>query len=314
MTDSPWVKYSSLHREAIIHRVLIGEITPGEAEIEAAALELGPLEESPDPSLFDPREEVWWSLPMVAAWIMYRDFDRVRRAWPLYSELVRVWKGPKICESPPPHPGEKISGYVFPRPDTALDQGSPRLPGYELAKLPDIPLIVVLMQLWEDKNSLGTLDSQQGIALVPLWKCLQNGQLLAEGIPYGGGVRVPIRESEWIDLDAMHSFKWPVDAIGNQDEKFPRYVSVKVPSNKVLSIWPSKGDFANAEPKVRAIMRHDTHLAIRGAVADLWPKGSPIGLTVKQRDSLIIDWFKKKGLKSPGYRTISRALKSEVKI
>ncbi|MEC5322754.1 hypothetical protein [Aurantimonas sp. A3-2-R12] len=40
--------------------------------------------EAPNPEDFDPNSEVYWTLPMVLAWIVYRDSGEVRQMWDQY--------------------------------------------------------------------------------------------------------------------------------------------------------------------------------------------------------------------------------------
>ncbi|MEF2548994.1 hypothetical protein VQ045_17685 [Aurantimonas sp. E1-2-R+4] len=43
-----------------------------------------PSPDAPNPEDFDPNSEVYWTLPMVLAWIVYRDSGEVRQMWDQY--------------------------------------------------------------------------------------------------------------------------------------------------------------------------------------------------------------------------------------
>src|SRR5271163_1079121 len=50
--------------------------------------------ETPDSDAFDPMKEPWWTLPMAAAWVIWRTPAAVRRVWQVYRSEVREWCGP----------------------------------------------------------------------------------------------------------------------------------------------------------------------------------------------------------------------------
>jgi hypothetical protein len=81
-------------RDDILDRASRGEITPEQAEEEALRLGVGPLARRPDSDAFDPMKEPWWTLPMAAAWVIWRTPAAVRRVWQAYRSEVREWCGP----------------------------------------------------------------------------------------------------------------------------------------------------------------------------------------------------------------------------
>jgi hypothetical protein len=62
-------------RDNIIEQVKIGQMSPADAEAEAARLRLQPLVSHPDRAKFDVMGEAWWTLPMGVSWIAWRGPD-----------------------------------------------------------------------------------------------------------------------------------------------------------------------------------------------------------------------------------------------
>ena len=70
-------------RLQLIQQVQSGAMTPEDAEAEAKRWDIAPLIMEP-PAKFDPMNEAW-TLPMVAAWLAFRDVDKVRAWSPLIA-------------------------------------------------------------------------------------------------------------------------------------------------------------------------------------------------------------------------------------
>lgn len=93
-------------REILIAKVDAGDLTPSEAEAEAARLGIGPLQTRPDPARYNPMRQPWWTLPMAVAWIAYRTEDAVREWWPEYRAECTHWfdpdgQGQRLVPFPP---------------------------------------------------------------------------------------------------------------------------------------------------------------------------------------------------------------------
>jgi len=268
------------------------------SEIEAALKAKGfpPLASTPDPEKFDPMAEVWWTMGMAAAWIIWRTPHAVRLLWPDYRREVRVWVGPQ--DNP-----------VFAYKQTGSGDETFRIEtvnGYALEKPIVLPLIGAFL-----RSTLS--DAEEGTPLIvgaearrELWRKLEAGQLVAEGIRKGESARAPIRDAEWIDLDDHYQPDWPVDAIGALMEQSPRYLAVRVRRAQVIKLWPALKSVAAPLRPPKPLGRRD---AICQAFGDLWPEGLPPGLMIQQRDANIVDWFKEKALPIPSSRTIARALR-----
>src|SRR5262245_22120899 len=78
-------------RDSMIDKVRYGELTPDQAEAEAARLGIGKLAAKPDVSKFDPMKEPWWTLPMAVAWIAWRSPSAVREWWDPYRSECWNW-------------------------------------------------------------------------------------------------------------------------------------------------------------------------------------------------------------------------------
>jgi hypothetical protein len=65
-------------RDRVCAQVEANERTPQEAEAWAASKGQSPFESRPDVSGFDPSKEYRWTLPMAAAWCIWRDYEAVR--------------------------------------------------------------------------------------------------------------------------------------------------------------------------------------------------------------------------------------------
>ena len=103
--QSIWTPFIATPRDEILDRVRTGALTPEQAEIEAKAGGFGPLESKPDAACYDPMRQVWWSLPMVAAWVGWRNFNAVRRAWTIFdnagqSSVVKCARNTFLSWSP----------------------------------------------------------------------------------------------------------------------------------------------------------------------------------------------------------------------
>ena len=159
------------------------------------------------PDEFDPLKLSKWSLPMVAAWIIWRNPEVVRAAWPKYRREVKNGKE-DFFGSP-----AKVAVSLFDVLAWAADTG-------------------------------GQSAIMQGAAAQrELWHRLDNKELAAVGIPASENeARLIVRPdgtSEWSDDDPLFYLDqegWPVDAIGRQFDKEPRYTQVRVLRDDVLKI------------------------------------------------------------------------------
>ena len=126
------------------------------------------------PAKFDPMNEVAWTLPMVAAWLAFRDVDKVRAWSPAYRSQLREWQ-PRFCTVT-----ERIIGrdLVKAQSATLLNMAT----GYEL-----------------DDNGIPP------VSITAVMQCVKaagmNGGLRATGISTRTGKRRVITRDEWQDLE-----------------------------------------------------------------------------------------------------------------
>lgn len=170
-----------------------------------------------DPSKFDPMTEEYWTLPMTAAWIRWRDDPRerenkARRCWPEYIAASTRWEELELEHAPDDDAASRsldvTYGYVIAQRE---DRGWSDLPG----------------ELTETKHVLR--------------ETLKSGKLLAER--YNNGKFVPIPRSEWgalniigfYDDDGVHKVIAPDGS---------EYLSVRVPSKQVHKVFnePAAGN------------------------------------------------------------------------
>ena len=285
-------------RDEYLRRARRGLATPAEIETELATKNLPPLEVSPDPEKFDPNSQVWWTLAMTAAWIIWRTPEAVRQAWSNFRREVRQWVGPQelIVASE----GQQEFGYRI----------SEKVVGFTLEPWRELDLFAVLLRSTLEVSGFSEIAIVVGeAARLDLWRKLESGELVAEAVRHGGIDRKPIRDADWIDLDHYRQLGWPVDSVGKQNEKEPRFLAVRVRRLRVVELWPAQAPEAEKTvPRSSARRPHDRREAIRRAHAALWPDGVPIGLMVKQRDTMIQERLKAEGLLPPASRTIARAL------
>jgi hypothetical protein len=76
------------NRAEIIESVRLGDISPQMAELWNSNMGWEPFPDFRDKTKFDPMQESEWTLPMAAAWFIWRSLDAVRDQWPIYR---RAW-------------------------------------------------------------------------------------------------------------------------------------------------------------------------------------------------------------------------------
>jgi hypothetical protein len=236
-------------RDEILDRVFRGELTPDEAESEAARRGLRPLAQTPGPAEFNPLSEPWWTLGMTAAWIIWRTPTAVRRVWSDYRRKVIEWHGPFYYRR---HEG----GYGYEQPVDLGDDGKPSeksvpvgeiVRRYGLVKQSPLSLSDVLARAASGFPEDGKAIVEGPAAKNELWRQLQLGELVAEGISTDTSERRTIRDAEWVDLDYLDQPGWLSDAIGVSLEKRERYRSVRVRREDVTRIW--------IDPRLRDIIK-----------------------------------------------------------
>lgn len=235
-------------RDAILDRAYRGEITPEQAEEKASLLGVGPLARTPGANTFDPMKERWWTLPMTAAWIIWRTSTAVRSVWQDYRAEVREWIGPfysRVITSLDDEMGLQTQARYFGYPVRISESeargtsppGTRIIKEYGLRRLEELTLFDVLAKSASKPDIDGPIIVEGAAAQSELWRRLQSDELTAEGVPRSGSSRVRIPASEWNDLDHFDFDGWSHDSIGGHGERTARYRGVRVRQADVVELW-----------------------------------------------------------------------------
>jgi hypothetical protein len=199
---------------------------------------------------------------MAAAWIIWRTPTAVRHVWSEYRREVTAWRGLFYRRYK--------SGWGYGYSVAIGDGGEPSensIPGtvivkeYHVERLSELTLFDVLARTASTLPEDGVVVVKGSAAKSELWRSLQSGNLVAEGIPLDGSERRIVRDAEWVDLDYFDQPSWPSDAIGVSLEKRERYRSVRVRSEEVTRLW--------IDPRLRNV--------IQPPRPELPPTQSPMG-------------------------------------
>jgi hypothetical protein len=175
-----WSEFVPSRRDELISLARLGEITPEEAEAEAAANRWEPFAREPDPAEFDPMLEPRWSIVMAVAWIAWRDKRLVRENWAAFRAECRHW-----VFKPWNQPVENGTRFAR-REGSFLEPWSGAT---------TIRLALVELSLTRQGQSPATGQMSVAKAQKALWRTLGDGTLVAEALDVDGKpVDVPKRE------------------------------------------------------------------------------------------------------------------------
>jgi hypothetical protein len=211
-------------RDEIAEAVQYGRMTPSEAEAKLKELGFPPLALQPDPADYDPIEQVWWSLPMTVAWIVWRASIEVCEAWDTFRKQGSFWEHARwrIGVDGPVHEG----WHLKPRPPASLS-------------------LLALKETYE--RSEGTFPGDAisiSDAKASLWKALEAGALQATGKRNAAEPSGPIPEHEWQNLIDVEEGGRDVVRYRERHGLSNRgYEEVKLRRQNVVAIWqPSRID------------------------------------------------------------------------
>jgi hypothetical protein len=171
LLDQLWSTTTS-PRDALLELVKHGQMEPDDAEkLALIHPDFGPLSAQPDPSLFDPRQDAHWDLPMMLEWEKTRNLVAVRRANGRFREQHISWH--------PVASGVRGSGFLLmkPKPYDELD-------------------LCISVEPVPDEISYADARNQ-------MWQKAERGEIVATAIPVDGerrGRRCLIPRIEWPDL------------------------------------------------------------------------------------------------------------------
>lgn len=213
-------------RDELIRKVECGELSPVEAEAEAARLKLKPLAYRPEPDDYNPMKEASWSLPMAVAWIAYRSPDDVREWWNAYRKKCEEWR---FLECRDRSGGLRFGHFLLSWSEATLDQLR------RAERNPPLPR--------SDPNFSMTVED----AIKALWAALRSSRFEATGKPHLSGRRVSIPPAEWDDLDVELKFVKRTDR-----GTVVAYHDVLVPMKSVCELWPAR---PSRETQLPALMK-----------------------------------------------------------
>ena len=253
-------------RDVLISKVQHGELTPQQAEAEAAANGLPPFERTPDLAKYDPLTESRWTLVMAVAWIAWRDIRRVQESGAEFRSESTLWRYREWNK--PTDGGTKFS----------LQKGW----FLESWSEPTTIRLAFLEIIERQKRQLPhTTCMSVGEAEKDLWRALSEGQLVAEALDdHGKPVDIPQRE--WSYLKLFEDGKRDVLKYEPLDRNEP-FTNLKLKRDDVRSLWPEVRtisvdvetlDLGSITPEhISAMHSGESHVPLCVAIAWVATKG-----------------------------------------
>jgi hypothetical protein len=212
-TDAPeepeWVR--EWHLALAVHNaheaVVVGRLTPEQADAELVRSGWPPLTYRPDPTYFNAMDKPRWSLVMALAWIMWRTPEAVRDFWFNYNLGFLEWR---LVRGRPPRlgPREELGIQAL---RVATEAGRPE------------PLLEELVS-----------------AKAKLLSKLLTGDIVAEGRPVGSNRPMIIPSYEWGGLNISEAFKPnSVRYIPRSSEALKAHDFVEEGYDRVVFVHPS---------------------------------------------------------------------------
>lgn len=256
--------------DLIEHFVEKGWLTPEDAEAKASSRQWEPFETRPRAQEFEPGIELFWTLPMAAAWIASRDVAVVRDLMPEVAKHTRRWV----------RFGE---GY--------------RLEQAETPTLNDVAMLLALVG-----------DDQFPAILRDLRKALRQGELTCWAIE--DSKRIALSSMDWIDLDFDPSNGTHLSGAGLdrrlQDPRVERETLLDIWPPAYAEPRPAASDSQRPSepPKVPG-----KQLSALIALQEVFPDGLPPGLAVRDRCERVLAWMKTHHGTTASPRTIADAVR-----
>ena len=216
-----WSDYLPDEVDDVFMLVRSGKLTPDEAEAWARERNRPPFAASPDIARFDPMSEPDWTLAMCAAWLIWRTPEKVREHWDGYLLECKVWK---------------------PFEATYPDGRSER--GWDLCRRKRKPVSLHDVLFKAARVDPGNPLTRFHADIDKLWGEFGSGRIEVTGIPHvrrsapGPALsRVSIPPREWSDLSKIDHHDGDKDLIAMAADSEPRYIKVRVPSDKLIAFW-----------------------------------------------------------------------------
>jgi hypothetical protein len=115
-------------RADILRRARIRELTPLEAEEEAAQAGVGPLAKQASPAEFEPMTQSYWTLAMALAWIIWRTPEKAREYWDDWRSASLAWRVNGLNDGSDDY-GYHLTEMEPMHPSQVLDKGFSRVAG-----------------------------------------------------------------------------------------------------------------------------------------------------------------------------------------
>jgi hypothetical protein len=217
-------------RREVIRMVEDGELSPAQAERIARQNKWGGFEIKPAASAFDPSRQPWWTLAMAVAWIVWRDYEYVRKVWSDYRKACWVWR-----------PSSRLSRGILVARARSIRAGTMIEDDFLkpiAAYYYENPADVSAFDVVAIASHSSTVRTSGEAALGEVLEKLQDGELSALGIKVSETEYSTIPAIAWTELNHCRAGGgWAAEDIGNKSDKCPRYRKVKVQRKNVLELW-----------------------------------------------------------------------------
>jgi hypothetical protein len=281
-------------RDTLFDDVSYGRMTPEEAEAAAKKHGLKPLQEIPDPALFNPMEEPTWTLAMAVAWIVWRTPETVRENWDDYR--LECWD------------------WHWHRRRLAINGGMEweDSEGWELRQRGNATLS--RLSLYEAYSDTLEAESRKLVSVKSareaLWRRLAEGALAATAIAVSSQKPVQVPAHEWSYLTATADKNLADELRYAQTLMTVEYREVKFRREDIFRLWPpiTRSNEPSAvswiEFEDAAKRKLTVHEIISYAVRELWDGQVPTDYLKKERDNQIMGWCRDNGMRPPSERSL----------
>jgi hypothetical protein len=208
-------------RDRLIERAKYGEISGEEADRQAVKSGLDSFTKRPDPAIFDPEREIYWTLTMAVAWIACRTGGAVRESCAKYCAECWHWKWQRWRVG--------VDGEVH--------------EGWFLEQWPRPTLVNLAIGEAIDTNVEGETPLVMTIkeSREALWSALSEGFFEATGVDTKTDRRVAILATDWQELISVEG-PGEVDEVrfgpmGRYGAFGAGYRDVLVPSKAIRGFW-----------------------------------------------------------------------------
>lgn len=209
-------------RDRLFDAIARGEMLPEEGETLANDQGVGPLCSVPNAEDFDVKAQLWWTMPMVLAWIIWRNFQRVRDHFDPFRSASPYWH---------------YEALNLPAPDGVSVETRT---GYVLKRRGRSTMSEVETQAWlsEQLSEMEIGESRKyRAARDELGKQLCLEALNAIGYRLSDGQAAKIPSCEWAYFGVIEDRGRDFLIYEMDATRTPRYSDVLIRSSEVMSTW-----------------------------------------------------------------------------